>query len=298
MINKITDQQLIEELKSRIDERTRAVFELEKLNNQLLEVNKKLTESEKLKSNFLSNARNEIINPMSAIMNLSQTIFTDKHLQIDKARHLASVIYNEAFELNFQLNNIFASAEIEAGAAFCEIYSLNPEKFIKSELDKFKEMAAAKNISMQFENKTAGETQIFNTDPAKLKLIFDNLVFNAINWSENNGLVKIILQHYNNKLQIHVEDNGPGIEAEFHKIIFDRFKTLNSSVHSQNKGHGLGLSIVKACIELLGGEITLESRKPGGSRFSVSIPETSDQSGNEGISENGQDFLFDNTEIF
>jgi signal transduction histidine kinase len=298
MINKITDEQLIEELKSRFQERKQALAEMEQLNQQLLEVNKKLSESEKLKSNFLSNARNEIINPMSAIMNLSQAIATDKHLQLDKARRMALVIFNEAFDLNFQLNNIFASAEIEAGVIVCEQFRINLDTFIRSELEKFSDKAAEKNIRLFFNNKIHPDDQNFITDPAKLKLILDNLVFNAIYWSGKNDTVTITISKTANNALLVVEDTGPGIESEFHTTIFDRFKTVDAAVHSQNKGHGLGLSIVKACIDFLGGEVKLESKKPGGSKFSILLPESEYVGNHEGISENGQDFLFDSTELF
>jgi signal transduction histidine kinase len=298
MINKINDQQLIDELKARFDERTRAFREMEKLNQQLLEVNKKLSESEKLKSNFLSNARNEIINPMSAIMNLSQAIAADQHLQPDKMRQMAKVIFTEAFDLNFQLTNIFASAEIEAGAAFCEFYNLHLGNFISSELEKYKDKAAEKNIQLNFENKLSQENQQLKTDPSKLKIIFDNLIANAINWSVENGKVTVTAENTESGPTLHFKDTGPGIEPEFHEAVFDRFKTLDTSVHSRNKGHGLGLSLVKACTELLGGRVKIKSSDEQGSCFSVELPLSPLATGNDGVSENGQDFLFDDTELF
>lgn len=298
MISKINDQQLIDELKARFDERTRAFREMEKLNNQLLEVNKKLSESEKLKSNFLSNARNEIINPMSAIMNLAQAIASDQHLQPDKMRQMGRVIFHEAFELNFQLTNIFASAEIEAGAAFFEVYSLHLGNFIKSELDKFSDKAAENNIQLLFENKMHEKNVLLNTDPAKLKIIFDNLMANAINWSGKNGKVTVTAENTESEAILHIEDTGPGIDPEFHETVFDRFKTLDTSVHSRNKGHGLGLSLVKACTELLGGRVKISASDPSGTCFTVELPLSPPAAGNDGVSENGQDFLFDDAELF
>lgn len=294
----LSDKELLKELKNRIDERKQAYAQLEKVNHELHEANRKLMESEKLKSNFLSNARNEVINPLSSILSLSQTIASGDGKNEDNIK-LAEIIYQSAFDLDFQMKNIFSSAEIEAGEAVCEYYAIDIIGMIEKTISKFSGPAMNFPKPIIFENRTSKPARNFCSDPSKIQLILDNLVLNAINWSKNEGEIKIILTVDESMAEISVSDPGPGIDLKDQGEIFNRFKSLNPAVHTLNKGHGLGLSIVKTYVEMLDGTIKVESSSAGGSTFSVRIKNQQNQTDQHGSSENGSDFLFDeNTEVF
>ena len=113
-MNKLTDEELIEELRRRMTTNTRSLEELKELNEKLLEVNKKLEESEALKSHFISNITNEIINPFTSILGLSRSILAVKKENWKKVISMVALIHSEAFNLDFQLRNIFLAAKIEA----------------------------------------------------------------------------------------------------------------------------------------------------------------------------------------
>ncbi|MCK7511940.1 MAG: ATP-binding protein [Desulfobacterales bacterium] len=93
-----------------------------------------------------------------------------------------------------------------------------------------------------------------------------------------------------------VKDHGTGISEENQQVIFDRFKRLDSGINSLNRGHGLGLSINKALIDLLNGKINIQSTLGEGACFTVSIPEASADIA--GYSVEGNDFLFDDNRVF
>ncbi|MCF8364162.1 MAG: HAMP domain-containing histidine kinase [Bacteroidales bacterium] len=295
----LSDEQLLSELKKRFEENRQSYQKLEELNNELSKANKKLIESEQLKSNFLSNARNEIINPLSSILSLAQAIAFSESDDAEQTKSLATIIYNEAFDLNFQMNNIFASAEIEAGEAICENYTIDLIDLIEKIIDKFKTFALDKGHNLIFHNTINNSHCYMKSDPAKIQIIISNLIVNAVNWSGNTEIVEISLKEDDSKKIISVSDNGPGIAEGDQKIIFDRFKSLDPAVHTKNKGHGLGLSIARAHAELLGGEITIESQPGHGSTFSLILPNSTTNEETMGFSESGQDFIFDNdTELF
>ncbi|MCF8367174.1 MAG: HAMP domain-containing histidine kinase [Bacteroidales bacterium] len=297
-MKRLSDDELLDELKTRIEDRRKAHLEMAQLNEQLLEVNQKLTESEKLRSNFLSNARNEVINPLSSILTLSQSITELNYQDFEEAKRLASIIYKEAFDLDFQMNNIFSSAEIEAGEASCEYYDIELYSFVQNQINRFKSLAYDHGMSLILEKTPENENLLTKSDPAKIGSILDNLIVNAINWSDKKGEIKIRISHSNEHWMISVSDPGPGIDEKDQKIIFDRFKTLNPAVHTENKGHGLGLSLVKAYVELMDGEVTIKSRKGKGSTFTVSFPNLSPDTQSQGTSSNGNDFLFGDSELF
>jgi signal transduction histidine kinase len=266
-MKKLSDEELLEELRHRIDERNLAYAKLESINQELNTANKKLMESEKLKSNFLSNARNEIINPLSSILSLAQSIAYQEGTSLEEARKLAAFISKEAFDLDFQLKNIFASAEIEAGEAFCEYYRINLIDLLSSQISTFGQFAADREVKLKIEDKLFGTSSEIKSDPSKIQIILDNLLVNAINWSDKNSTVTISLSVENERHIIAIADQGPGIAPEDQKRIFDRFTTLKPGVHDIKQGHGLGLSIANAYAELIDGEIKLESTEGEGSVF-------------------------------
>lgn len=294
----LSDKALLDELRSRIDQRNQACMQLEKINQELHEANRKLIESEKLKSNFLSNARNEVINPMASILSLSQTIASGEGSS-EENKKLAEIIYQAAFDLDFQMKNIFSSAEIEAGEAECEFYAINLEELIRKTISKFSGPAMNFSKHINFNNQSAGSEIVFFSDPSKTQTILENLIMNALHWSKNPGDITINMKLNALTAEIAVSDPGPGINRKDQKEIFNRFKSLDPSVHTLNKGHGLGLSIVKYFVEMLDGTIELESSPQNGSTFTVKLINQPKHNNKQGTSENGTDFLFEeNAELF
>jgi len=100
----------------------------------------------------------------------------------------------------------------------------------------------------------------FKTDPEKVKLALANLISNAIKFSYDDNRIIVRLWKTENIVHMMVQDYGTGISEANQKIIFDRFKRLDSGINSLNRGHGLGLSINKAVIDLLQGKIGIKKR--------------------------------------
>jgi signal transduction histidine kinase len=298
-MSKLTDEELIDELRNRFRMNREALEELQELNRELRLVNKKLEESESLKSHFISNITNEIINPFTSILGLAKHILSVKKEDWKTVISMVALIHSEAFNLDFQLKNIFVAAKIEAGEIYPEILNVDIKTLISNVLESFKFEAKKKNIELNFEfNIKSKENEIFyfKTDPEKLKLILSNLLSNAIKFSFESQKIDIKVDNEKDLLKISVEDFGTGISEDNQKKIFDRFKRLDSGINSINRGHGLGLSINKAILDLLNGSIEIQSEIGKGSRFTFTIPEA--QSEIAGFSSDGNDYLFDEEEIF
>lgn len=295
----ISDEQLLEELRLRISTNKQALEELQKLNDELKSVNEKLEESEALKSHFISNITNEIINPFTSIIGLSKSILSVSKENWKKVISMVALIHSEAFNLDFQLRNIFVAAKIEAGEIHPEIMSVDIVQLLKSVIDSYKVESKKKQLSINFKNELPlGEYDIyyFNTDAEKLKLIMANLLSNAVNFSHNQGQINIVATELEGSLTISVQDFGTGISEDNQKIIFDRFKRLDSGINSINRGHGLGLSINKALLDLLDGTIEIDSVLGKGAKFTVVIPEA--VSGIEGYASDANELFFGNDEMF
>lgn len=299
---KITDQVLLEELKKRFEEKEAAISSLQELTDELKEVNSKLQASEQLKSNFIANINNEIVNPFASVLGLSRSILEVKENDWDKAKYMAKLIFVEAHNLDFQLKNIFAAAQIEAGQVYPQISNVDVMQLVEGVLDDFENDLASKKLKPAVTNKaTEGseeDTFLFRTDPEKLKLIFSNLISNAIKFSKG-AKIDIIINKVNKSLVVSVRDYGIGISEKNKEIIFDRFTRLDTGINSVNRGHGLGLSVVKAFIELFDGDINIESSVGKGSLFTITIPEPERGEDFEGFSSEGNEVFFgDEDEIF
>lgn len=293
-MKKLSDEELISELTKRFDENKKAVQEMKDLNEELRSVNKKLEESESLKSHFISNITNEIVNPFTSIIGLSQTILDVDKENWKKVISMVALIHTEAFHLDFQLRNIFVAAKIEAGEISPEYINADLRNLLDSVIGNFKYEARKKRCEIKLVFNIDGYSGVgsydFKTDPEKFKLILSNLLSNAVNFSFEDSEVVVTVWREDVLLHVSVQDSGTGISAANQQIIFDRFKRIDSGINSVNRGHGLGLSINKALLDVLDGSIEVVSSEGHGSVFTITIPESSIVS--DGYANDADEFFF------
>lgn len=297
---KITDKLLLQELEKRFQEKESAIAELEKITNELKEVNAKLTSSEQLKSHFIANINNEIINPFASVLGLSRSILEVKDNDWEKVKYMAKLIFVEAHNLDFQLKNIFAAAEIEAGSVYPQVTRINIINLIEGVVEDFEKDLKSKKLTFELVNNTGFQYEdfTFRSDPEKLKLILANLISNAIKFSKGAKII-VTVSLDESDMVISVKDFGIGISQHNKEIIFDRFTRIDTGINSVNRGHGLGLSVVKAFLELFGGDISIESKIGEGSLFTVRIPKPDEELDIDGFSsEENEMFFSDGTELF
>ncbi|PLY06951.1 MAG: histidine kinase [Desulfuromonas sp.] len=290
-MEKMTDQQLIEELRERFDMNRRALQDLQTMTRKLESVNNKLQDSEALKSQFLSNIRNEINNPLSSIMGLSRQLMDSSIKDPAKA---ASIIHAEAFSLDFQLRNIFIAAELEAGEAEPSVSRTDIAGLVDGTLDLFRYLADEKKLKIDTQ---VPDELLFVTDAEKLQIVLNNLVANAIEFSLEGGKISVVAQCSDGQLILEVIDSGIGIAPEHQEKVFDRFRQVESGSTKGHRGHGLGLSIIRAACDLLGGNVELESDLGKGCRFSLTLPEIESEM-TDVLAKDGNFFLFDEGEKY
>ncbi len=296
----LSDKQLLKELRDRLQERTKYEHEIKVLSQELQLITTRYKESEALKSHFISNISNEIVNPFTSILGLSKSILAVEKNDWKKVVSMVALIHSEAFNLDFQLKNIFVAAKIEAGEVTPNIAKVNVRNIIQTMIESFGLVARKMGIEIEFNFDIAygfGKNFYFKTDSEKLKLIMSNMLNNALKYSYKDSKVIITVTADEEFLTISVQDFGTGISEKNQKIIFERFKRLDSGINSINRGHGLGLSITKALLDVMGGSIEIDSKKGEGSTFTVLIPEAKNVV--DGFSGEGNDIFFDDDdEIF
>ncbi|MBF0141122.1 MAG: HAMP domain-containing histidine kinase [Magnetococcales bacterium] len=295
---RLSDEELIAELKKRFDATKQALYDVKMVTSKLEEVNKKLQSSEQIKSNFISHMKNEINNPLTSILGLSEQL-KSSDMPPELIQTIATSIHAEAFSLDFQLRNIFAAAEMESGESEMQVSRTDVMTLIRDAIDSFKHLIADKNLKVKIpELKGDAEPLLFKTDPEKLSLILSNLISNAVEFNSDHGKIDVKATIVDGRLNITVRDTGPGIDPDKINVIFDRFVQLESGARKSHKGHGLGLSIVQASVEMMQGNITVDSVAKGkGTIFSVSIPEVETDTEADAFSVDGNEFFFDDEEV-
>ncbi|HKJ42544.1 MAG TPA: HAMP domain-containing sensor histidine kinase, partial [Sunxiuqinia sp.] len=262
--------------KELIKENEALMRKVDELSATLYQVNQKLKESESLKSHFISNITNEIVNPFASVIANAENIQSLNENEMSQAWKMANMIFDEAFYLDFQLKNILAAAAIEAGTDGLKPVSVNLKSVAEGIVDFFKKQCEKKQVDVKLSWQTNDGVQNFDafvTDEEKLSLLIKNLVDNAVKFSPQNGLVDINLWIENDSLFFQISDEGKGIPETEKQLIFDRFKQLDKRISSLNTGHGLGMSIVSAYLDQFDGQLHFEELVGTGTSITVTIPE-------------------------
>ena len=226
------------------------------------------------KSNFLANMSHDIRTPMNAIVGYSTLLIKDaddknKIIEIGKkitysSQHLLSLI-----------NDVLDMSKIESGRT-----SLNSDKVDVSEvINNISEIVQVqtKSKKQSFEIKTKGNIPPYiYADKLRLTQILLNLLSNAVKYTEKNGTISLVVEGYGNNgqtchLRFIVSDNGQGMSSEFIEKIFEPFSRETNSMTNKIQGTGLGMSITKSIIDLMGGTIDIQSELGKGSVFTVDL---------------------------
>ncbi|MFV8340272.1 response regulator [Flavobacterium sp. LB3P21] len=255
------------------------LFEENSNQRKQLEISKqKAEESDTLKSSFLANLSHEIRTPMNAIMGFSDLLH-DTNLEEKERLEYLKIIKNSGSSLVSIIEDLIEMSKIDAKQIMPNYKGLDVEKCI-TELYNSIKITIPKDKEIQFyilENPEKLQGNIL-TDETKLKQIIVNLITNALKFTDR-GFVAFGYSINNEKevLEFKIEDSGMGISENYLKVIFDRFRRIEGDGSVELSGLGLGLSITKAYVEMLGGEISVRSTIGLGSVFLFTIPLKFDQ---------------------
>ncbi len=234
----------------------------------LKEAKEKAEESDRLKSAFLANMSHEIRTPMNGILGFAE-LLKEPNLEGAKQRKFISIIEKSGQRMLNLINDLMDISKIEAGQM--EVYKVNTKinELIYFAYDFFKPEFENKNIYLTF--KMPDNEYVVRTDREKIDAILTNLLKNAVKYTEK-GTVSFGFTEKEGFLEFFVKDTGIGIPAYRIETIFDRFVQVESDNYTPYEGAGLGLAIVKAYVEMLGGQIWVESENGVGSIFRFTIP--------------------------
>jgi PAS domain S-box-containing protein len=224
---------------------------------ELIEAKEKAEKSDKLKTAFLANLSHEIRTPMNGILGFTE-LLKEPFLTGELQKQYIGIIEKSGLRMLNIINDIISISKIETGESEINVTEININDLINIACDTFRTEAELKNLELTFTTFLDGRDAVINTDRVKVTAIVDNLIKNAIKFTEK-GLIDIGYKKKENFLEFFVKDTGIGVSDDLKEIIFERFRQGSESLSRNYEGAGLGLSISKGYVEMLGGKIRVES---------------------------------------
>jgi signal transduction histidine kinase len=228
-----------------------------------------LQKADRSKNEFLNQLSHELRNPLATI-NAAITLI-DMSDDIGQIRETNAIIKSETKQLNHLIDDLLDVTRITTNKIKIKKRLMNLSETVLSSANNFRPQFSQKNVSFDAQ---ADEAPIFlHADPARIMQIIENLLMNALTYTDEGGAVTLSLKRVGENAVISVEDNGIGIKPEELPMLFNAFYQAEKSRNRPDSGLGLGLAIVKGMAELHGGTVSAYSKGIGfGSLFTVSLP--------------------------
>jgi two-component system, sensor histidine kinase len=250
---------------------------------ELKEANRRLEEYNRLKAEFVANMSHELRTPLTAIIGFAQLV------QLKRGQEPLPDYCGDAFErilrngqhLLALINDVLDVSKIEAGRMKIHREHINLAEVVQEAFGELQSLAARKGLGYHLS--IPERLPLAYTDPLRVRQVLMNLLSNAVKFTAEGSVKVELLPEGENKFRLIVSDTGIGIEQESLGIIFERFRQADGSSTRAAGGAGLGLSIVRQIVDLLGGTIEVQSSIGKGSTFAVTLPLVAPEPSGEGV---------------
>ncbi len=249
----------------------RDITEEARQHTELVDAYDRLREHDRLKSAFVATVSHELRTPLNVIIGLCQLLERDRQQPLAPLQNEAIVrMGRNARSLLEHVNDLLDYSRLEAGRSALNLESVEIAEVAAAVLEDFSAEAREKNIELQ--TNIAADLGPITTDRHKLAQVLSNLMSNAVKFTSVGAVRLTAAPLDEQRWYIEVNDTGIGISNDALTYIFDDFRQVDDRLARSYSGVGLGLAITRKIVELLGGEITVESKQNEGSRFRITWP--------------------------
>jgi PAS domain S-box-containing protein len=253
----------------------RDISKRKQLENELIKAKERAEESDRLKSAFLANMSHEIRTPMNGILGFTE-LLKDLKLKGEEQQEFIRIIEKSGIRMLNIINDIISISKIESHQVNVSVSETNVNEQVEYIYHFFRLEAEQKKLHISFKNALQKNDAFIRTDHEKVYAILLNLMKNAIKFTQT-GSIELGYLKNDGFFTFYVKDSGPGVPEEKKEMIFERFRQGNEALTRNYEGAGLGLSISKAYVEMLGGKIWVENNtgnngNSSGATFFFTIP--------------------------
>ena len=239
---------------------------------ELIEARDRALEADRLKSEMLARVSHELRTPLSAILGYAELLHDGSFGPLgDHQQRAVLEVMGSTQELTILVNELLDSAQLEAHALHLHVRPFDPIEMLQRVENTLGVLARNKGLDLRTFTSIDLPATLLG-DELRLRQILINLIGNAIKFTESGAVEARLYRAPEEHWALEVSDTGPGIPAEARQSVFDPFRQVDGSITREFRGTGLGLSIVKSLVELMGGNIQLESEVGRGSTFTITLP--------------------------
>ena len=236
----------------------------------------KLDQLERIRRDFVANASHELKTPITAIRGLTETILDDEKMAADIRQGFMEKVHAQSIRLSSLVTDLMTISRLESDHQDKSVHAFDLGELVRRSMADCTALCQEKQL--QTELSLPDSAMIINGDAQAISQLVDNLIDNAIKYTENGGTVSVKLEKENNTAKFTVEDSGIGINPQDQQRIFERFYRVDKARSRELGGTGLGLSIVKNIAEEHDGNVTVASNPGMGSTFTITLPLNQKQS--------------------
>ena len=257
----VTEKRCMEELQKNIEKERIRLNEIKKY--------------DRMKADFFANISHELRTPINVIFSAIQVYKLKLKECIcenpcsDRYKYI-KIMEQNCYRLLRLVNNLIDITKIDSGYFSINEVNYNIVSLVEDTTLSIADYIKSKGLSVVFD--TDVEEKVIACDPEEIERIMLNLLSNAIKFTPHGGKIMVSIEDGKKSISIKVKDTGKGIPKEKLNSIFERFVQVDKSLARENEGSGIGLSLVKALVELHSGTISVKSREGYGSEFTVRIP--------------------------
>jgi signal transduction histidine kinase len=245
---------------------------IEQKNKQLEKRNRHLVELDEEKNNLIKILAHDLRTPINHVQGLAQVFLLSNRALPDEQKMIIDRISDASTRLNKMISNILDVDSIENNRVKISKEQLSIASLVEKVVDSFDKEATRKNLKLKLHQQVNGS--LVEVDPLFMTQILENLISNALKFSEKGKEVQVVTKENDEKIEISIRDSGPGLSETDKKLLFIKFQRLSAKPTDGENSTGLGLSIVKRYVELMGGTVWCESEQGKGATFTVSFPIT------------------------
>jgi signal transduction histidine kinase/CheY-like chemotaxis protein/AraC-like DNA-binding protein/ligand-binding sensor domain-containing protein len=230
----------------------------------------RVRELDTLKTQLYMNMTHEFRTPLTIILGMAQQVIEDPKTHF---RQGMEMIIDNGQNLLEMVNRMLSLSKLENRKMTLDLVQDDIMVFLRRRAESFRSFAANKNIQLHFLPEV--DSLLMDYDPEKLQQIVSNLLSNAFKFTPENGHIYFGIRQEGNMLAIRIKDTGLGIEPKDLKKVFDRFYQADISATRKNEGTGIGLALCRELVNLMQGEISVQSPPTGvncGTEFTVKLP--------------------------